>query len=216
MTRYSSMRERSEIALIHLVPGGAETSLCGLPKATLDPLAMGPVGTRYRPVCWECRQRLSKLGEGMSSGLSPGDSDWRHASGTFDGQARSAFSAAQQEAERRGGSFLVSGLILYEAAVAGDAFATRLCEAMGCDLDRLGQAVDAEWTSRSPYLQDRPATLVNEAFQSVASGAANTTLELRLPALLIAMLDYPDSMASRLARRLDVEPAVLARRLSEL
>jgi len=33
---------------------------------------------------------------------------------------------------------------------------------------------------------------------------------------MIAMLDYPDSMASRLARRLDVEPAVLARRLSEL
>ena len=210
------MRERSEIALIHLVPEGAETSLCGIPKATLDPLAMGPVGTRYRPVCRECRQLLSKVGEGMSSDLTPGDSDWRHPVGVFDSQARSAFTAAQREAERRGGSFLVSGLILYAAAVTGDAFATRLCEAMGCDLDRLGQAVDAEWSSRSPYLQDRPATLVNEAFQSVASGAANTTLELRLPALLIAMLDYPDSMASRLARRLDVEPAVLARRLSEL
>jgi len=210
------MRERSETALIHLVPEGRETSLCGLPKATLDPLAMGPVGTRYRPVCGECRQLLSNVGEGMSSDLTPGDTDWRHPVGVFDSSARSAFSAAQREAERRGGSFLVSGLILYAAAIAGDSFATRLCEAMGCDLDRLGQAVDAEWGSRSPVLQDRPATLVNEAFQSVASGAANTTLELRLPALLIAMLGYPDSMASRLARRLDVEPAVLAGRLSEL
>ena len=216
MKRLSSMRERSEIALIHLVPEGTETSLCGLPTATLDPLAMGPVGTSYRPVCQQCRQLLSKVGEGMSSDLTPRDSQWRHPVGVFDSHARSAFSGAQREAERRGGSFLVSGLILYAAAITGDTFATRLCEAMGCDLDRLGQAVDAEWSSRSPFLQDQPATLVNEAFQSVASGAANTTLELRLPALLIAMLDYPESMASRLARRLDLEPAVLARRLSEL
>jgi len=85
----------------------------------------------------------------MSSDLTPGDSDWRHPVGVFDSQARSAFSAAQREAEQRGGSFLVSGLILYAAAVAGDSFATRLCEAMGCDLDRLGQAVDAEWSSPS-------------------------------------------------------------------
>jgi len=210
------MRERSETALIHLVPEGRETSLCGLPKATLDPLAKGPVGTKYRPVCRECRQLLANVSEGMPSDLTHGERDRRHPVGLFDSQTKSAVSAAQKEADRRGGSFLVSGLILYAAAVAGDALAARICEAMGCDLERLGQAVDAEWSSRSPYLQDRPATLVNEAFQSVASGAANPTLELRLPALLIAMLDYPDSMASRLASRLDVEPAVLARRLSDL
>ena len=139
----------------------------------------------------------------------------RHPSGLFDAHAKRAFVSAQQEAEERGGKFLVSGLVLHMAAKAEDDFAARLLDAMGCDLSRLDQAVDAEWSARSPYMQDRPATLVNKAFNAVASEAQPDT-ELQLEALLVRMLSYPDSMASRVAARLGVEPHVLAQRLTEL
>lgn len=138
----------------------------------------------------------------------------RHPAGLFDERSKRVFGSAQQESEKRGGKFLVSGLILYAAAKAGDDFAARLQQAMGCDLDRLAEGVDAEWSARSPYMLDRPSTLVNESFQAVASEAQPDT-ELHLSALLAAMLRYPDSMASRVAIRIGVEPNVLAERLTE-
>lgn len=136
----------------------------------------------------------------------------RHPLGLFDAPAKTVFAAAQREAESRGGTFLISGFILYAAAKAGDQFAAVLLEAMGCDLDRLAQATDAEWSGRSKYLQDRPTTLVNEAFQKVA-GEAQPGSELRLSVLLAAMLAYPESMATRVAVRVGIEPKVLAERL---
>jgi hypothetical protein len=214
MTRYASMRERSDIALIHLVRDGAETSLCGLPRATLDPLAIGPIGTSYRPVCQQCKYRLASLDAGKSTNESSGDlgPDKKHPLGLFDPSARLVFAAAQHEAELRGGTFLISGLIVYAAAKADDEFAFLLLEALGCDLHKLADAIDAEWAGRSEYLQDRPATLVNQAFNSLAA-VAQPGSEFHLPALVAAMLAYPDSMASRVATRVGVDPKMLAERL---
>ncbi|SRR6266851_2250778 len=139
----------------------------------------------------------------------------RHPIGLFDARAKRVFGSAQREAEERGGKFLISGLILHVAAKAQDDFAALLLDAVGGDLSRLDEAVDAEWSARSPFMQDRPATLVNEAFDAIASEAQPDT-ELQLAALLVRILSYPDSMASRVAVRVGVEPHVLAQRLTEI
>jgi ATP-dependent Clp protease ATP-binding subunit ClpA len=133
--------------------------------------------------------------------------------GLFNAHAKGVFIAAQQDADRRGGKALVSGLILHAAANAGDRFSARLLEAMGTDLDTLNSAVDAEWSSRSRWLQDQPFSLLNEAFQKVAADSEPGT-DLRLGTLLAAMLGYPDSMASRVLKRIGIEPAILAPRLA--
>ena len=138
----------------------------------------------------------------------------RHPVGLFDADAKRVFTAAQQDADRRGGSFLISGLILYAAAKAGEGFSEVLLEAMGCNLDQLTEAVESEWSARTRYRQDQPATLVNEAFQTVAAGMQPGT-DLHLSALLAAMLSYPNAMASRLATRVGIEPLLLAERLTE-
>lgn len=64
------------------------------------------------------------------------------------------FTSAQQEVEKRGGSFQISGLMLFTAAKAGDDFSALLLDAMGFDIERLAAAVDAEWSARSRYMQD--------------------------------------------------------------
>jgi len=138
----------------------------------------------------------------------------RHPVGLFDADGKRVFTSAQQDAERRSGSFLISGLILYAAAKAGDRFSDVLLEAMGCNLDQFTEAVDSEWSAQTRYLQDQPATLVNEAFQSVAAGM-QPGADLHVSVLLAAMLRYPNSMASRLATRLGIEPLLLAERLTE-
>lgn len=69
----------------------------------------------------------------------------RHPVGLFDATAKAAFTSAQREAKRRGGKVLISGLILYAAAKAGDNFSARLLEALESDLDSLSNAVDSEW-----------------------------------------------------------------------
>jgi ATP-dependent Clp protease ATP-binding subunit ClpA len=135
----------------------------------------------------------------------------RHPVGLFNAHAKRVFVAAQRDADRRGGKVLVSGLILYAAANAGDRFSARLLEAMGTDLDTLNSAVDAEWSSRSVWLQDQPFSLLNEAFQKVV---ADSGTRLRLGTLLAATLGYPDSMASRVVKRIGIEPAILAPRLA--
>lgn len=112
----------------------------------------------------------------------------------------------------------MSGLILLAAAKADDDFAAGLLEAMGCDLDRLSEAVDGEWSSRSPSFQDGKAgslqnpPLLNEAFHSVAAKAQPDAV-LHLGALLATLLRNPDSMASRVAVRVGAEPTLVADRL---
>jgi len=137
----------------------------------------------------------------------------RHPVGLFDAHAKRAFDAAQQDADRRGGKVLVSGLVLNAAANAGDSLSARLLEAMGTDLKTFNSAVDAEWSARSRWLQDQPFTLVNEAFQKVAANSEPGT-DLRLETLLAVMLGYPDSMASRVVRRIGIEPEILAERIA--
>lgn len=61
-------------------------------------------------------------------------------------------------------------------------------------------------------MQDQPVRLLNEAFEAVAADAKPGT-ELHVATLLSKLLGYPDSMASRMARRVGVEPDVLAERL---
>ncbi len=137
----------------------------------------------------------------------------RHPIGLFDSHAKAVFTAAQMDAEKRGGKFLVSGLILYAAARADDELAGSLVKAMSTELDTLGQAVDAEWSSRNRFLQDQPFTLVNEVFQSVAS-ELGPGQQPRLSTFLAKVLGYPDSMASRVVRRLGVEPTDVALHLA--
>ncbi len=136
----------------------------------------------------------------------------RHPVGLFHAHAKRVFSSAQRKAERRGENFLISGLLLYSAANLGDVFARTLA-AMNTDLDRLNAAVDEEWSGRSHFVQDDPVTLVNEAFSSVAAGVEPGSAP-GFSALLAAMLRYPNSMASRVVRRADVDPVRLADTLS--
>ena len=133
----------------------------------------------------------------------------RHPVGLFDAHAKSAFTSAQRDAETRGGKVLVSGLILYAGAKARDAFSSQLLEILGCDLDKLSDAVDAEWSAQPKWLQDQPVTLLRDAFQSVADGAPPDA-ELHLAWLLAEVLGYPDSMASRVIKRMGGEPAAVA------
>jgi ATP-dependent Clp protease ATP-binding subunit ClpA len=137
----------------------------------------------------------------------------RHRVADFDPHARGIFGAAQKAAEARGGSFLLSGFILLATASGQDAVAIALLRFMNTDLATLTNSVEAEWSSRSQYLQDAPPTLVNESINAVAGaiepgGAASVT------ALLVAMLAYEDSMISRIVARLGVTPKQLASKLT--
>jgi len=110
---------------------------------------------------------------------------------------------------------LVSGLVLHAAAAAGDQFSATLLGAIGADLGALSAAVDAEWTARPQRHQDQPLTLVNEAFQAVAS-AAQPNVQLGLASLLAELLVYPDSMATRVVRRIDADPNRVAEELRRI
>ena len=141
----------------------------------------------------------------------------RHPVGLFDARAKAVFVAAQRDAERREGKVLVSGLMLYAAANAGDQFSTALLALIDADLDTLSAAVDAEWNARSKWLQDQPFTLLNEAFEAVAA-TAQPDAQLKLSALLAEILGHPDSMATRIVRRVGGDPKRVAealRRTSE-
>jgi len=136
-----------------------------------------------------------------------------HAFGRFNASTRRLLGVAQ--AERRGGKFLVSGLILLAAASKGDAFSAKLLSAMRTDLSTLVAATDAEWSERSRYLQDEPATVVNEAINSTAA-ATPPNRHPGIETLLAAMLSFDKSMASRVVRRLGGVPDALAKQLNNL
>jgi len=139
----------------------------------------------------------------------------RHPIGLFDAHAKAVFSAAQRDAERRGGKFLVSGLVLHAAATAGDHFSAALLGLIGVDVDALSAAVDAEWNAGSHRLQDQPPTLLNEALQAVAA-AAQPDAQLDLASLLVELLAYPDSMATRIVRRVGADPNRVAEGLRRM
>jgi hypothetical protein len=84
---------------------------------------------------------------------------------------------------------------------------------MKSDLTALRNAVDAEWNSRSRYLQDRPPTLVNEAINAVTD-STQARGQAGVEDLIVAMLGYEDSMASRVVARLGVAPKDVINELS--
>jgi ATP-dependent Clp protease ATP-binding subunit ClpA len=154
----------------------------------------------------ECRALKPKASFGLKQPR-------RHHVADFDPHARAIFGAAQKEAEARGGSFVLSGFILLAAASGQDAGAIALLRSMNADLATLMNAVEVEWSSRSQYLQDAPPTLVNESINAVA-GAIEPGSTASVTALLVAMLAYEDSMASRIVARLGVTPKQLASKLT--
>lgn len=96
------------------------------------------------------------------------------------------------------------------AASTDGPLARRVLASMKTDLATLTAAVDAEWTSRAAYLQDEPPTLLNASMHAVAE-ATGPGPQATADALLAAMLRYPESMASRIARRLNVDPDELSK-----
>jgi hypothetical protein len=109
----------------------------------------------------------------------------------------------------------MSGFILLAAASRQDAISIGLLTSMDTDLATLRDAVEAEWTSRSRYLQDAPPTLVNESINAVG-GSIEPGSQASITALLVALLAYEDSMASRIVGRLGVTPKDLAAKLTNL
>jgi hypothetical protein len=105
-----------------------------------------------------------------------------------------------------------SGLVLHAAATADDQFSAALLGVIGVDLDALSAAVDVEWTARTKGHQDQPVTLVNQAFQAVAA-AALPDAQLNLASLLVEIVAYPDSMATRVMRRVGADPNRVAEKL---
>ena len=106
----------------------------------------------------------------------------------------------------------MSGLLLCAAANSGGSLSARLLGALDTDLDTLKAAVDAEWSARSHRMQDQPFTVVREAFEAVERDSPPDS-ELHVDVLLANMLRFPDSMASRVARRVGIEPSAVAERL---
>ncbi len=139
----------------------------------------------------------------------------RHRVADLDQHARAVLEDAQKEAEARGGTFVLSGFILLAAASGQDAVGIALLRSMNTNLATLINAVEAEWSSRSPYLQDAPPTLVNESINAVA-GAIEPGSTASVTALLVAMLAYEGSMASRIVARLGVTPKRLASNLAHI
>jgi len=139
----------------------------------------------------------------------------RHRVADFDQHARAVLGDAQKEAEARGGTFVLSGFILLAAASGQDAVGIALLVSMNTNLATLMNAVEAEWSSRSPYLQDAPPTLVNESINAVA-GAIEPGSTASVTSLLVAMLAYEGSMASRIVARLGVTPKQLASNLAHI
>jgi ATP-dependent Clp protease ATP-binding subunit ClpA len=133
--------------------------------------------------------------------------------GHFDAHSKTILTSAQREAEARGGKYLVSGLILLAAASREDSVSKRLRQAMETDLATLTSAVDAEWASRSQFLQDRPVTLIKDAINAAADSTQAHGLA-GVEDLIVAMLGYEDSMASRVVARLGIAPKDVVNELS--
>jgi len=135
--------------------------------------------------------------------------------GQFDAHSKEILTSAQREVEARGGKYLVSGLILLAAASRDDSVSKRLLQAMKTDLATLTSAVDADWkASRSQFLLDRPVTLIKEAINTVAD-ATPAHAQAGVEDLIVAMLGYEESMASRVLARLGIAPKDVVTELSQ-
>ena len=136
-----------------------------------------------------------------------------HAVGQCDTPSKGVLSLAQQEAEARGGKFLVSGFILLAAVSRGDEISKRLVSAIGAAPDAIAGAVEAEWQSASQHRQDVPATLVNQGINEVVNAQPITGRSM-VERLIAVMLAHETSMASRVLGRLGIAPQDVAHRLN--
>lgn len=131
----------------------------------------------------------------------------------LDPDAQRLMQAAQVQADARGGTFVVSGFLLQEAAKSHDRIRARLLPALVADISSLMVIVDEEWRSRPSATQDDPPTLVSEAVAS--EWLRHPDEPVTVNRLMGAILQFEGAMASRIVRRLGMEPVELARQLVE-
>ena len=131
----------------------------------------------------------------------------------LDSTIREWFLVAQDEANRRGSRYLTTGLILIAAGTSKTVFAARLLAALRLRTGvQLVEAFDAEWESSRPFLHDEPVTAVKESI--LKSAGEEESDQLVSPQAFVAtMLDFPSGMASKILKRLGVDPSDAAHRL---
>src|SRR4029077_7745283 len=124
----------------------------------------------------------------------------------LDGRIREWFLVAQSEADRRGSQYLTTGLILKAAGTSETVFAHQLLATVRFpSIGRLVDAFDAEWGASRPIFHDQPPTAVKETIFKSADEADSGRLVT--PEVFVAtMLDFPDGMASKIVKRLGVDP----------
>lgn len=124
--------------------------------------------------------------------------------------------AAQNEADRRGVHYLVSGLVLLAAAAAADEFARKLTEALNVSqVSTLQDAFDREWEERSRLFLDQPPTIIREAIERAAAQTPEPG-HASPQAFIAILLSFEDSMATRMTKRLGGSPLEVTHRLREL
>lgn len=170
-----------------------------------EPLATEPLADSSGP---DIRIRLFVL----TSMSTPSES--RHAPfHRLNPAAQLVMRAAQEEAESRGATYVVSGLLLLAAAKSSHNIAARLLQVLRTDSAKLTASVDDEWQSRPMALQDQPFTVISEAVGQAM--AAEPDEPVTINRLIAATLRFEDSMASRIAARLGLRPEDVARQLLE-
>jgi hypothetical protein len=141
------------------------------------------------------------------------ESQARYPMERLDRTIRVWFLVAQDAANRRGSRYLTTGLILMAAGTSKTVFAERLLAALRLRTSaRLVQAFDAEWESSQPFFHDEPVTAVKESILKSAGEGESDQL-VSPEAFVATMLDFPSGMASKVLKRLGVDPSDAARRL---
>jgi ATP-dependent Clp protease ATP-binding subunit ClpA len=145
--------------------------------------------------------------------MSDTESQVRYPMDRLDGTIREWFLVAQDEANRRGSGYLTTGLILMAAGTSKTVFAQRLLAALGLHAsDQLVEAFDAECESSRPFFHDEPVTAVKESILKSAGEAESDQL-VSPEAFVATMLDFPSGMATKILKRLGVDPSDAVRQL---
>jgi len=131
----------------------------------------------------------------------------------LDANIRQWFLDAQNDANRRGGQYLTTGLILTAAARSKTVFAERLLATLGLRSSaQLEEIFDAEWASSRPFFHDEPVTAVKESI--LRSADEEEASRLVNPEVFVAtMFEFPTGMASKMVKRLGLDPSDVSRRL---
>ena len=116
--------------------------------------------------------------------------------------------AAQVQADNRGASHLVSGLVLIAAAQGDSDFSKAIRNTLESRAPSTSVEVllELEWSERTVRHLDQPATLVREAIEMSAAEVdqESSVRPLRFVATLVS---FDDGMATRMVRRAGMQPA---------